>query len=228
MTRHFRIHGKCLNAGCGEGLYSAFLEAFEGISEIVHVDVNVPRQVLDSSADDRHRAAAASLTHLPFRAAIFDCCLCTEVIEHIEDENLAASELARVLKSGGVLLLSAPEVPSPFDPAHVRQGYTFSHLHALLSRHGFTVLERRDCLHMFTRIMMWLWRHPIVVFGRHRTPYMPNGLAVLFALADRHLRVGKPWDLIVLARRDTVQNLDHDRASDENSLANQFAEVRSA
>ena len=31
--------GRCLNAGCGEGLYSRFIEAFPAVTEIMNVDL---------------------------------------------------------------------------------------------------------------------------------------------------------------------------------------------
>jgi SAM-dependent methyltransferase len=202
LTRDVPMQGRCLNAGCGEGLYLPFLEALVGISQIANVDITVQGQVLSSNDGRRHLLASASLTHLPFAAASFESCLCTEVIEHIPDDGLAVSELARVMKPGGVLLLSVPQIPAPPDPAHARQGYTFESMTRLLSQNGFTILERRNCMHAFARLMMWLWRHPLVVFGRHRTPYLPNALLVSLSIADRHFPIGKPWDLVVLARRE--------------------------
>ena len=45
---------------------------------------------------------------LPFRDESFDLVLCFETIEHVSDEEAAACEIARVLKSSGVLLISLP------------------------------------------------------------------------------------------------------------------------
>jgi SAM-dependent methyltransferase len=49
---------------------------------------------------------------LPFRDAEFDWCLFVEGIEHIPDRHRALSEVRRVLKPGGTLLLTTPNVLS--------------------------------------------------------------------------------------------------------------------
>ena len=45
---------------------------------------------------------------LPFENAEFDTILLTEVIEHIPDPFLAVKEVSRILKPGGILLLTWP------------------------------------------------------------------------------------------------------------------------
>jgi len=45
---------------------------------------------------------------LPFKNERFDLILCFETIEHLPDEAAAISEIARVLRPGGTLLLSVP------------------------------------------------------------------------------------------------------------------------
>jgi ubiquinone/menaquinone biosynthesis C-methylase UbiE len=49
-----------------------------------------------------------SITGMSFDTASFDCILCSEVLEHIEDDAKAVSELRRVLKPGGVLVVTVP------------------------------------------------------------------------------------------------------------------------
>ena len=51
---------------------------------------------------------AADMTHLPFRADAFSHAVCSEVIEHIEDDRAALGEIARVLKARGRLILTFP------------------------------------------------------------------------------------------------------------------------
>ena len=45
---------------------------------------------------------------MPFADGTFDLVLCNHVLEHIEDDQVAIKELARVLRPGGIAILQAP------------------------------------------------------------------------------------------------------------------------
>ena len=45
---------------------------------------------------------------MPFDDAAFDAILCSHVLEHVEEDRVAMSELARVLRPGGWLLVLVP------------------------------------------------------------------------------------------------------------------------
>ncbi len=64
----------------------------------------------------------ADVTDLPFDADRFDAVLCVHVLEHVEDDKRAISELARVLRPGGWALFSFPldlGAPTYEDPSIV-------------------------------------------------------------------------------------------------------------
>jgi SAM-dependent methyltransferase len=48
------------------------------------------------------------IDHLPFRAEVFDLVMMLEVIEHIPNIPRALSEIARVLKPGGIAIVTTP------------------------------------------------------------------------------------------------------------------------
>lgn len=49
-------------------------------------------------------------TRLPYDDGIFDCVVCVEGLEHIENPSNAISEFSRLLKTGGQLIVSVPNI----------------------------------------------------------------------------------------------------------------------
>jgi SAM-dependent methyltransferase len=94
----------------------------------------------------RARAAGASLgsiTALPFPAAAFELVCAFDILEHVDDEDGALSELSRVCAGGGALLIAVPLHPSrwtSFDEfvGHCRR-YDPQRLLDKLRQYGFTV-----------------------------------------------------------------------------------------
>ena len=76
---------------------------------------------------------------LPFASNSFDTVLSFEVLEHVPDPNACVSEMARVVRPGGRVLMtvpfSSPRHQLPFDFFR----YTPNGLEALLTRHGLEV-----------------------------------------------------------------------------------------
>jgi 2-polyprenyl-3-methyl-5-hydroxy-6-metoxy-1,4-benzoquinol methylase len=97
-----------LDAGCGDGRY---LAALGGAARRV-AGVDLSARILETAAATARQSGvepelhAASLEALPFDEAAFDVVLCSQVLEHVVDVEAAARELARVLRPGGVLVLS--------------------------------------------------------------------------------------------------------------------------
>lgn len=179
-----------LNAGAGEGSFSQLLLAIPGVSGVVELDPGY-RLWAPTSKDPRQRFVAASLTNLPLVDATFDLVLCSEVLEHIENDGAALDELSRVIAPSGWLLISVPTPSSVFDPAHVRQGYTAEELSSMLDRRGFEVIDTGLCMYAAFKLIMRIWRR----FGR-----LPKASIWTLAFVDRCFPLGNPMDLVILAR----------------------------
>ncbi len=57
------------------------------------------------------RVALSKVSSLPFSDATFDLVCALDIIEHVDDDDSALSELVRVLRPGGLLLISTPLHP---------------------------------------------------------------------------------------------------------------------
>ena len=95
------------------------------------------------------KAVKGDATRMPFKAGTFDSLLAGELIEHIESPNSFLKEGHRVLKTGGLMVLSTPNRKSLLNrlfklydkPAHLSL-FSKKELFLTLKQSGFTV---QDC-----------------------------------------------------------------------------------
>jgi ubiquinone/menaquinone biosynthesis C-methylase UbiE len=98
---------RVLDVGCGEGQFAAALER-EG-AEVVAIDVAAePLRRALAHAPELDVRLVEPEGELPFEDSSFDAVWAGEVIEHVADTSRWLSELRRVLRSGGTLLVSTP------------------------------------------------------------------------------------------------------------------------
>jgi 2-polyprenyl-3-methyl-5-hydroxy-6-metoxy-1,4-benzoquinol methylase len=111
-----------LDAGCGVGWGTATLAAAS--ARVTGVDV-APIAVEEARRGYGAQAefAVADLLELPFEDGRFDAAVCFEAIEHVADPGRALDELRRVLKPGGLLLISTPnkDIYPAGNPFHVHE-----------------------------------------------------------------------------------------------------------
>ncbi len=125
------IHGKVLEVGCGEG-YGVDILAPKA-DEYIAIDKyqsNLDKYV---AKHKNVRFEQVSVPPLKFGDNAFDCVVSFQVIEHIEADKEFAREIARVLKPGGILILSTPNIKMSLtrNPWHVRE-YTYKQLTYML------------------------------------------------------------------------------------------------
>lgn len=105
--------GQVLDAGMGAGVLCERLErvgwTVSGV-DISPVMVDAARQRLPEVAD---QLVIGSVLDLPYADAAFDAAVCTGVLEYVEESlGQAIFELARVLRPGGVVVVSLPNYGS--------------------------------------------------------------------------------------------------------------------
>ncbi len=99
-----------LDAGCGSGTKSLLL-ANQGF-RVTGIDVSpemlqkAQEKALTVELNKRTEFQSGNLISLSFADEVFDCVLCWGVLMHIPDVETALSELIRVLKPGGFLVIS--------------------------------------------------------------------------------------------------------------------------
>lgn len=102
--------GRGLEIGPGSGIYIPVLKS--ACQEVYVSDCE--RAYLESiekryGADPRLHIVVDDITRSQLPDNHFDLILCTEVVEHIADSRPAFQHIARILKPGGILVLSTPQ-----------------------------------------------------------------------------------------------------------------------
>ncbi len=120
--------GRLLDVGCGERPYATLPSA---VSEWVGFD-----DPSNAGADVRGRAES-----LPFDDGSFDTVMCTQVIEHVPEPRAVLAECARVLRPGGILIVSAPQYWEVHEAPHDYYRFTPIGLMHLIEGCRLTVLE---------------------------------------------------------------------------------------
>lgn len=121
-----------LDAGCGDG------GATGALARAARVVLGVDRSwdAMRGASPERPTnsfLSCADVRKLPVRDAVIDVVCCFQVIEHLVRPNELLDEAARVLRRGGVLVLTTPNRFSSFseNPYHVRE-YEPDELRALV------------------------------------------------------------------------------------------------
>lgn len=155
-------HGMLVDIGCGQGWWLR-----EASKYYTTAGADVSRFALERAKQNSPNSDVRLITDmdaLPFESSFADVITCWDVIEHVPEPAKYFSEFARIVKPGGVLVLSTPNPncvsarlkPSTWhgarDATHVSMK-TSSRWAELAAKHGFRVKSVT---------YDWLWDVPYV------------------------------------------------------------------
>lgn len=155
-----------LDCGCGDGLFLVALSESSDCNlhgfELDEKEIRLAQQHLTGK---QIKLVLGDLLQIPYRDSSFNKIYCTEVLEHVVDDRKALKELKRVLKEGGLLIVTVPNHNYPFlwDPVnkilefffkrHIQNGfwagiwnkhprlYSLSEIRTIIESSGFRVKE---------------------------------------------------------------------------------------
>jgi len=143
-----RGHERILDAGCGSSVI------IQSLNNAIGMDFLFPK--LRFLRRYSIPVVQGSAFALPFKNDAFDCLISSEVIEHVPFDDALFTEMRRVLKADGMLILGTPDyatlgwriiepiygflIPGGYHDEHITH-YTQSTLSDILQRHGFEIEE---------------------------------------------------------------------------------------
>ncbi|MGB2958033.1 MAG: class I SAM-dependent methyltransferase [Bacteroidota bacterium] len=195
-------HGTLLDVGCGNKPYAGVF--LEHVEQYIGADVHQnSHNSVDTIIDISGR--------LPFEDASFDTVLSTQVLEHVENPGVHLREFARVLRAGGILVLTVPASYMLHEEPYDYHRFTLYGVKHLLQQSHFSPVRIDTAGGAWRLIGQILINHKS--FGRKWTVPLLSGAVyystvlvsnVLFSLLD-NLNTNRkdPANYLVIARRET-------------------------
>jgi SAM-dependent methyltransferase len=156
------MEGKMLDFGCGKKPY----EHLFNVKEYLGIDIEV-RDIDLKLSSEKKIDIVFDGNKIPCDDNTFDSVYTSEVFEHVFNLDQVLTEINRVLKPGGKMLITIPfawpEHEQPYDYAR----YTSFGITHLLKQHKFKILKTEKTGDSFQSIMqLWNWYLYSVVFPK--------------------------------------------------------------
>lgn len=129
-----RLNGDVVDIGCGRKPYRSWIDA----ERYLGIDLDTPTTRALAAADLLYDGK-----RLPLADASHDGALCSQVLEHVPEPDDFVAEIRRVLRPGGLLVLTVPFAWDEHEQPNDFARYSSFGLRVLLERNGFEVLELR-------------------------------------------------------------------------------------
>lgn len=144
-----------VDMGCGEGI--TLENAGRLFPEKCFIGIDGLKENLLICRNHHLKVAAGDVYQLPFKNDAFDCIFLLEVIEHLTEPERALTEMHRILRPQGrmvmifpndaifkiVRLLTLKLKEAFYDPGHLRQ-WTPWDMKVFLNQHGFRILKQKN------------------------------------------------------------------------------------
>jgi len=192
-----------LDIGCGEGVL-VYLIFKKTKSQITGIDTDQLSLEFAKSKFKSLKVKAkffkANAYKLPFKNNTFDTIVSAEVIEHLSDTHKYLSEIKRVLKPGGKVIITTPVKLSeiPKDKMHVKE-FTPQEFQEILNKY-FKTINIKTSHPLFLRNLYILKLGKINRFYLEPFKWLINLWIILTKLNPFKLSFGQPTNQIAILK----------------------------
>ena len=191
VERAHHARGRLLDVGCGSTPYRS---VFANVTKYIGVDL--PGTGSPTVFGDALR--------LPFLAGQFDTVLCNEVLEHVPDTGALIGESVRVLRPGGILILTTPQTWGLHHEPHDYYRFTKYGLRYVAEKAGLTVIEVAPTCGLWATLAQRLADTVVYTYLVRRSRVWVTAASVALAPV---LIIGYATDQLFGRRGDTLDNV---------------------
>jgi len=161
LKGHVETTSKILDLGCGDGVLSYLL--YRAGFKVTGIDVDELGINLAIKQHNKRKTSCIfscmSSSELPDSS--FDAIVCSDVIEHVDDAHQLIGDIQRILKPGGVAIISTPIriTEKVLDPEHVVEWFP-TEFEKLFS--GFDVQFCTSHPVGLMEMMNWKWSRAMI------------------------------------------------------------------
>ena len=192
--------GTLLDIGCGNKPYESLFSA--------HVVRHLGADIAQNSAGTVDYVVPPG-EPLPLEEESVDTVLSTQVLEHVAEPDAYLAEAARVLRTGGLLILTCPGHYMLHEEPHDYYRYTRYGLEYLLGKHGLQIERLNTAGGSWRQIGQSIVNHK--TFGVPRRIPLLSGLSIVawtlaintacLAFDAMHTNRKDPANYLILARK---------------------------
>jgi SAM-dependent methyltransferase len=166
-----QVQGKTLDIGCGDKPYQ---NLFKQVTSYIGMDIEISGHNNTMKKADIYYDGL----NFPFDEKCFDSAICFEVLEHVFNPIQFINEIKRVLKDGGLLLITIPFVWDEHEKPYDFARYTSYGLKHLFESQGFEIIEHSKYLNDFRLIFLLINNYIYKIFKK----ILPSTFAWIFIL----------------------------------------------
>jgi SAM-dependent methyltransferase len=202
---------RVLDIGCGSGDTSLYIKNMLHIKDVYGIDINKNDIELARCRGVKAIYLNISEDNFPFEENYFDAIFAGEVIEHLYDPDKFLDEAYRVLKAGGCLIITTPNLAAWYNRIALLFGFQPFWMDASLRHPNVGKLkkvgtENGEHIRVFTSFaladILKLHRFDIIRMEYSLPPIISKGLSPYFYFLERIMSSLKlSSDLIVVSKK---------------------------